>query len=233
MNTQHAILLVEDDPNFGKVLKSYLEVHGYAVDLVADGARAIGHFRRKHYSLCILDVMLPHRDGFDIAREIRLINKTIPLFFLTAKGMVEDVLQGFSMGADDYLVKPFDSEILLCKIKAIIRRHTTQMEEHQQEEYQIGKYLFNITFRTLRSEDGTQKLSPKETALLELLCRNMNSITLREEALKTIWGDDSYFTTRSMDVYMTKLRRYLKHDPKVEITNILGNGYILSVQKKT
>ena len=145
---------------------------------------------------------------------------------------MEDVLQGFSMGADDYLVKPFDSEILLCKIKAIIRRHATLMEEHQQEEYQIGKYLFNITFRTLSSEEGTRILSPKETALLEMLCRNMNSITLRDEALKTIWGDDSYFTTRSMDVYMSKLRRYLKHDTEIEITNILGNGYILSVHNQ-
>jgi two-component system, OmpR family, response regulator len=229
MNTKPKIFLVEDDTNFGMVLKSYLQIQGYEVTLIADGAKALNNFRNNHYDMCILDVMLPGVDGFHIAREIRLINESIPLFFLTAKGMIEDVLQGFKMGADDYIVKPFETEVLLCKIRAILKRHCAQQEQNVQEEYSLGKYTFNRTFRTLSLGTKKMRLSPKESCLLELMCRNLNKVTTRECALKSIWGDDNYFTTRSMDVFITKLRKYLKEDPRVEISNLHGNGYILSV----
>lgn len=232
MSNKYKIFLVEDDKNFGMVLKSYLEVQGFLVFLFEDGARAISNFRNNEYDICILDVMLPSIDGFSIAREIRLINETIPLFFLTAKVMKEDMMKGFLLGADDYITKPFDSEVLLCKIKAILKRHCTQKEVAEQEEYTIGKYIFNNRFRTLQKDNEIQKLSPKESCLLQLMCKNINNITSRELALKSIWGDDNYFTTRSMDVFVTKLRKYLKDDPLVEISNIHGNGYILSVKQK-
>ena len=230
MNKQR-IFLVEDDKNFGMVLKSYLEIHGFHVNLIEDGARAIHTFRNNEYDICILDVMLPNFDGYTVAREIRLINETIPLFFLTAKTLKEDILKGFSLGADDYITKPFDSEVLLLKIKAILKRHCVQKEISEQEEYTIGNYIYNSRFRTLTLGKEIQKLSPKESSLLLLMCKNLNNITPREIALKTIWGDDNYFTTRSMDVFVTKLRKYLKDDLKVEILNLHGNGYILSVKE--
>ncbi len=231
MSNKHRIFLVEDDKNFGMVLKSYLEVHGFYVYLFEDGARAINNFRNNEYDICILDVMLPNFDGFSIAREIRLINETIPLFFLTAKTLKEDMTKGFMLGADDYITKPFDSEVLLFKIKAILKRHCVQKEKTEQEEYNIGKYVFNSRFRTLTLENEIQKLSPKESCLLQLMCKNINNITSRETALKSIWGDDNYFTTRSMDVFVTKLRKFLKDDTRIEISNIHGNGYILSVKE--
>ena len=230
MSNKQKIFLVEDDKNFGMVLKSYLEVQGYIVDLFEDGAKAISNFRKEEYDICVLDVMLPHFDGYTIAQEIRKTNETIPLFFLTAKTLKEDVMKGFMLGADDYITKPFDSEVLLLKIKAILKRHCAQKESEEQEEYEIGNYLFNSRFRTLTLNNSTNKLSPKEACLLQLLCKNMNNITPREIALKTIWGDDNYFTTRSMDVFVTKLRKYLKDDPGVEISNLHGNGYILHVK---
>jgi two-component system, OmpR family, response regulator len=232
MSQKPKIFLVEDDTNFGNVLRSYLEVQGFDVTLIEDGAKAVNNFRNNHYDMCILDVMLPHVDGFSIAREIRLINENIPLFFLTAKSMKEDVLKGFAMGADDYITKPFEAEVLLCKIKAILKRHCAQKEQSCQEEYPLGKYIFNSTFRTLCLDAQTIRLSPKESCLLELMCKNLNKVTTRETALKSIWGDDNYFTTRSMDVFVTKLRKYLNSDPCVEILNQHGNGYILSVKQE-
>lgn len=231
MNRACKIFLVEDDRNFGMVLKSYLEVHGFQVFLFDDGARAISNFRNNEYDICILDVMLPTLDGFSIAREIRLVNETVPLFFLTAKTLKEDMMKGFMLGADDYITKPFDSEVLLCKIKAILKRQGTRKVNEEPEEYVIGKFVFNSRFRTLQWGDETQKLSPKESCLLQLMCKNLNNVTSRELALKLIWGDDNYFTTRSMDVFVTKLRKYLKADPQIEISNIHGNGYILSVKQ--
>jgi len=231
MNNKQRIFLVEDDKNFGAVLKSYLEIQGFHVSLIEDGAKAIHSFRNNEYDICILDVMLPNFDGFAVAREIRLINETIPIFFLTAKTLKEDIMKGFSLGADDYITKPFDSEVLLCKVKAILKRHGVQKEMTEQEEYIIGKYVFNSRFRTLQHRNELQKLSPKESCLLQLMCKNINNITSRETALKTIWGDDNYFTTRSMDVFVTKLRKYLKDDSQIEISNLHGNGYILSVKE--
>jgi two-component system, OmpR family, response regulator len=231
MKNNYKIFLVEDDNNFGRVLKSYLEVQGFSVFLFEDGPKAISNFHTNGYDICILDVMLPNMDGYSIAREIRLLNETIPLFFLTAKIMKEDVMKGYLVGADDYITKPFDSEVLICKIKAILKRHCAQKENIKQEEYIIGKYFFNSRFRTLQYANNIRKLSPKETLLLHLLCNNINNITSRETTLKTIWGDDNYFTTRSMDVFITKLRKYLKNDPNVDISNINRYGYILSVKE--
>jgi len=224
--------MVEDDKNFGAVLKSYLEIHDFFVEWVEDGSLAIDTYKRGKYSICILDVMLPNVDGFTIARHIRELDADIPLIFLTAKTLKKDVLEGFRIGADDYITKPFDSEVLLYKIKAILKRNLAYSVNQVKNEYQIGKYLFNHDQRTIRFDEYVQKLSPKESELLYLLCRQMNSVLSREEALKSIWGDDNYFTTRSMDVFITKLRKFLKEDPTVEIVNIHGSGYKLNVFKE-
>ena len=223
--------MVEDDKNFGAVLKSYLEIHDFHVEWIEDGSLAIDAYKRERFSICILDVMLPNVDGFTIARQIRELDEDVPLIFLTAKTLKKDVLEGFRIGADDYITKPFDSEVLLFKIKAILKRNLQQVNDRIRNEYQIGRYLFNHDQRTVAHDKEVQKLSPKESELLYLLCRQMNSVLSREEALKSIWGDDNYFTTRSMDVFITKLRKYLKEDPSVEIVNIHGSGYKLNVLK--
>lgn len=224
------ILLVEDDVNFGAILRSYLELNDYEVRWVDDGAKAIPAFRESEYRLCILDVMLPNTDGFTIGRAIRQTHPKIPMIFLTAKTLKDDILEGFKIGADDYITKPFDSEVLLFKIKAILKRHEPSRDAEQPREYHIGTYVFNPFLRTLLSGSFSRKLSPKETELLKLLCQSMNDVLPREVALKTIWGDDNYFTTRSMDVFITKLRKYLSEDANVEIENIHGSGYRLIVR---
>lgn len=223
------ILLAEDDPNFGIVLKDYLELHDYQVTLSPDGCQAITAFRNGKYNLCILDVMMPGKDGFTLAREIKKLNADMPLIFLTAKAMKEDMLEGFRIGADDYITKPFDSEVLLCKIKAIMHRKNgnAPIEKPEVTEYTIGQYRFQYKLRLLHYNGAIQKLSPKESELLRLLCQNLNDVMPREEALQRIWHEDSYFTARSMDVYIAKLRKYLKLDPAVEIINIHGQGYRL------
>ncbi len=224
------LFLLEDDKNFGSVLKAYLEMNDYEVLWVTDGLHAIKAFKTKEFDLCILDVMLPHIDGFTVAREIKMLNSAVPLIFLTAKTLKEDVLQGFKLGADDYITKPFDSEVLLCKIHAILNRHVVfAQEEEEKNEYSVGKYVFNFKLRTIKLGESEQKLSPKEAELLKMLCERINDVLPRELALKAIWRDDNYFTTRSMDVFITKLRKYFKDDPKIEIANIHGSGYILSV----
>jgi two-component system OmpR family response regulator len=219
------IFLVEDDLSFGSVLKSYLEINDYSVDWVDDGKYAMEHFRKGVFDICILDVMLPHVDGFTIANEIRQINNTVPIVFLTAKKLKEDVLKGYGVGGDDYITKPFDTDILLCKIKAIIARR--EVHDGSRDLYQIGKFVFNAKLRTLTSIDTEYKLSPKEGQLLELLAINPNALISRELALKKIWGSDDYFTARSMDVYITKLRKYLSDDPSLVIKNIHGAGFQL------
>ena len=226
------ILLAEDDPNFGIVLKDYLELHDYVVKLSPDGCQAITAFRQGSFDLCILDVMMPGKDGFTLAREIKKLNPDMPLIFLTAKSMKEDMLEGFKIGADDYITKPFDSEVLLYKIKAIMHRKggTAATEKPEVSEYSIGQYRFQHKLRLLHHNGDIQKLSPKETDLLHLLCQHLNDITPREEALLRIWHEDSYFTARSMDVYIAKLRKYLRQDPAVEIINIHGQGYRLCAQ---
>jgi DNA-binding response OmpR family regulator len=227
MNGDLKIFMVEDDKNFGAELKSYLSIHDYEVEWIHDGAKALDVFSSRNFDLCILDVMLPHVDGFTIATEIRKINEHIPIIFLTAKTLKKDILEGFRLGADDYITKPFDSEVLLMKIKAILRRNTFLNDPSEQKEFSIGKYTFKADLRTILYEGVEQKLSPKESELLRLLCVHMNQVLPREEALISIWGEESYFTTRSMDVFMSKIRKYLKDDPRVGIETVHGSGYIL------
>jgi DNA-binding response OmpR family regulator len=219
------ILLVEDDPNFGNVLKNYLELNDYDITLCRDGVEGKEAFVKGQFDLCILDVMMPKKDGFTLAEEIRLVDQEIPIIFLTAKTMKEDVLQGFRIGADDYLTKPFDSEVLLHKLKAILKRSNDVDIAFNQSEFKIGKYKFNYEHRLILNNGSQQKLSPKEAELLRLLCTHMNDVMPRQKALKIIWGDDNYFTARSMDVFITKLRKYFKDDPNIDIINIHSKGF--------
>lgn len=223
------IFLVEDDLSFGSVLKSYLELNDFSVDWIDDGKFAVDHFRKGVFDICILDVMLPHVDGFTIASEIRKINNNVPIIFLTAKKLKEDVLRGYGAGGDDYVTKPFDTDILLAKIRAIISRRDSQ--SGIRDIFEIGKFIFNARLRTLTIGDDEKKLSPKEAQLLELLALNPNSLISREMALKKIWGADDYFTARSMDVYITKLRKFLSEDPSLNIKNIHGAGFQLIVRE--
>jgi DNA-binding response OmpR family regulator len=223
------IFLVEDDLSFGSVLKSYLELNDYSVDWVDDGKYAVEHFRKGVFDICILDVMLPHVDGFTIASEIRKINNVVPIVFLTAKKLKDDVLKGYGAGGDDYVTKPFDTEILLAKIRAIISRR--ELQTGTKDIFEIGKFVFNAKLRTLTCGDDEKKLSPKEAQLLELLALNSNELISREMALKKIWGADDYFTARSMDVYITKLRKFLSEDPRLNIKNIHGAGFQLIIRE--
>ena len=223
------LLLVEDDVNVGFVLKSYLEMNDFEVELISDGKDAVPAFKKKQYDLCILDVMLPNVDGFSIAREFRKINKKVPIIFLTAKSLKDDVLEGFKAGADDYLTKPFDSDVLLVKIRAIIRRNNGIKPEIEKE-VKIGKYIFDTKLRTLTHKEQSFRLTPREADLLKELILNKNNVLDRNEALKKIWGDDNYFNARSMDVYITKLRKYFKDDDKIQINNIHGSGFILVME---
>ncbi len=222
------IFLVEDDLSFGSVLKSYLELNDYDVEWVDDGKFAMDHFRQGVFDICILDVMLPHVDGFTIASEIRNINNTVPIVFLTAKKLKEDVLKGYGVGGDDYVTKPFDTDILLAKIRAILARRDYQTGV--KDVFEIGKFVFNVRLRTLTSGTEEKKLSPKEAQLLELLALNPNELIGREMALKKIWGSDDYFTARSMDVYITKLRKFLSSDDRLNIKNIHGAGFQLIIR---
>jgi len=228
------ILLVEDDPNFGTVLKDYLAMNDYNVTHAKNGMEGFEKFKKDDYDLCILDVMMPYKDGFTLAKEIREKNEDVPIIFLTAKAMKEDVLKGYKVGADDYLNKPFDSEVLLMKIKAIIQRKATDsITDSKQFEFQIGDMFLNskLRFLTYKKEDPI-KLSPKENELLRLLALHKNDLMPRELALTKIWRDDNYFTSRSMDVYIAKLRKYLGKDDGVEIVNIHGEGFRLVVKSE-
>ena len=228
---QRRILLVEDDPNFGNILKEYLMINGYEVTLAKNGIEGFETFKKEDFDLCLLDVMMPYKDGFTLAKEIREKNETIPLIFLTAKTMKEDVLKGFKIGADDYLSKPFDSEVLLAKIKSILgRRVMVASPDSEEMEFAIGSFNLNAKLRLLSyKEEKPVKLSPKENQLLRLLALHINDLLPREKALNKIWRDDNYFTSRSMDVYIAKLRKYLKQDQNVEILNIHGEGFRLVV----
>ncbi|MDP2335012.1 MAG: response regulator transcription factor [Bacteroidota bacterium] len=229
MTTKPHIFLVEDDLSFGAVLKSYLEINDFEVDWIDDGQNALNQFTKHNFDICILDVMLPHVDGFTIAAEIRKINLEIPILFLTAKNLREDVLKGYKIGADDYITKPFDTEVLIFKLKAILKR-ISGIQPKGSGFYQIGSYLFDFKLRVLEHDHSKQKLSPKESELLKMLCEKQNELLPREAALKKIWGDDGYFTARSMDVYLTKLRKLFSDDPTVEIRNIHGSGFMLEIK---
>jgi len=221
------ILLCEDDTNLGMVLKNYLELNDYEVILERDGRLGLAAFQREKFDICLLDVMMPNMDGFALAEEIRDINPDVPLFFLSAKTMKDDIIQGYKLGADDYITKPFDSEVLLLKIKAILKRNEEMHREEVNAEFDMGKYHFNPRLRELTFDGKVQVLSPKENELLKMLCEYKNDLLSREIALKKIWGSDTYFNGRSMDVYIAKLRKYLKEDNTIEIVNIHGNGFRL------
>tara|TARA_B100001250_G_scaffold412276_1_gene443055 strand:+ start:296 stop:1000 length:705 start_codon:yes stop_codon:yes gene_type:complete len=228
---QKKILIVEDDFNFGNILRDYLILNDYFVILAKNGIEGMEKFEKENFDLCILDVMMPFKDGFTLGKEIREKNDRIPLFFLSAKTLKEDVLKGFKIGADDYLTKPFDSEVLLAKIKATLNRKTYfTFPESLVYEFDIGKFKFNSKLRFLSyGEKKHIKLSPKENQLLRLLVLKINDLLLRETALIKIWRDDNYFTSRSMDVYIAKLRKHLKLDSRVQIINIHGEGFRLIV----
>ena len=229
---QKKILIVEDDYNFGNILKDSLKLNNYDVVLSKNGIDGLDKFHKVKFDLCILDVMMPYKDGFTLAKEIRNFNQNIPLIFLTAKTLKEDVLKGFKIGADDYLTKPFDSEVLLAKIKVILnRKNYINIPENKNNDFIIGKFKLNSKLRLLSIDNNVTKLSPKENQLLRLLAIHVNDLLPREMALNKIWRDDNYFTSRSMDVYIAKLRKHLKADKKVEILNIHGEGFRMVVSK--
>jgi DNA-binding response OmpR family regulator len=224
---KYKVLLCEDDTNLGMVLKNYLELNDYDVILERDGRLGLAAFQREKFDICLLDVMMPHMDGFTLAEEIRDVDPDMPLFFLSAKTMKEDIIAGYKLGADDYITKPFDSEVLLHKIKAILKRNEEENRIAENLEFDLGSYHFNPKLRELSHAGIMQTLSPKENELLKMLAEHKNDLLPREQALKRIWGSDTYFNGRSMDVYIAKLRKYLKDDANIEIVNIHGNGFRL------
>ena len=226
MSKKKKILLVEDDPNFGSIMKSYLELNDFMVVLKEDGKQGLSAFKSEPFDICILDVMMPEMDGFTLAKEIKKANSQVPFIFLTAKSLKEDMIEGFRTGADDYITKPFDSEVLLFKLHAILKRNLQGAEnDADQNEMKVGNLLFNFQLRTLSYNQITHQLSPKEASLLKMLCTAKDGILLRKDALQKIWGADNYFNGRSMDVFIARLRKCLKADPSIEIANIHGNGF--------
>ena len=221
------IYVADDEKNICFLIQNFLEKEGFEVRCFEDGESILAACEEQMPDLCILDVMMPKNDGFTLAKEIRQINSEIPIIFLTAKNMKEDVLEGFKLGADDYMSKPFSMEELLLRIEAVLRRSTGLKPEDEQEIFKIGKLTFNSKKQTLFDGEEEQKLTTKESELLKLLCQNVNKVLERNYALKNIWADDNYFNARSMDVYITKLRKHLKKDPSVEIINVHGKGYKL------
>ena len=226
MDEKLRILLCEDDENLGMLLRGYLQAKGYNADLFADGESGYKAFLKGKYDICVLDIMMPKKDGFQLAQEIRTINSEVPVIFLTAKALKEDILEGFKIGADDYITKPFSMEELVMRIDAIMRR-VKGKKGKEITMYKIGKFTFDTQKQVLIVDDMSTKLTTKESELLSLLCAHVNEILERNFALKTIWIDDNYFNARSMDVYITKLRKHLKADPSIEIINIHGKGYNL------
>jgi two-component system, OmpR family, response regulator len=227
------VLLAEDDRNLGNILKNYLDAKGFATTLCVNGQEAVDIFSKKEFDFCILDIMMPVLDGFSVAREFRQTNRKTPILFLTAKSLQEDKLKGFEMGADDYMTKPFSMEELLMRMQAILRRteDTGKTAESGNGIFAIGQYTFDFKRQVLAFKGKEQKLTSKEAGLLNLLCTNANNVLERSTALNQIWNDDSYFNARSMDVYIVKLRKYLKQDPTVELINVHGVGFKLVMNK--
>ncbi|RZK40861.1 MAG: response regulator transcription factor [Pedobacter sp.] len=226
------ILLVEDDPNLGLLLQDYLQLKGkFDVVLCTDGDEGLKSFMKHNFDLCILDVMMPKKDGFTLGKDIRKINENVPIIFATAKAMMEDKALAYDLGGDDYITKPFRIEELLLRINALLKRvsRDNPAGEAIQTQFEIGKYTFDYTTQLIHFNGQQQKLSTKEAELLQLLCIKKNTVLTREEALLSIWHDDNYFNGRSMDVFLSKLRKYLRDDPKVEILNVHGKGYKLLV----
>jgi len=225
MSKEH-LLIVEDDENLGQILKEYLEIKGFSTHLARDGEAGLEAFNDHRFDLCILDIMMPKKDGFTLAREIKLLDKEIPIIFLTAKSMKEDTIEGLKIGADDYITKPFSMEELLLRITAVLRR-LGGVQTEKKSTYEFGQFKFNYDQQVLEFNGQQQKLTSKESELLRLLCQNMNQTMDRSLALKLIWKDDSYFNARSMDVYIAKLRKHLKKDPDIQILTIHGEGFKL------
>ena len=226
------ILLVEDDPNLGMLLEDYLSLKGkFDVKLCKDGDEGLKAFTAQDFDICIFDVMMPKKDGFTLAKDVRKINAEIPIIFATAKGMMEDKTEAFNLGGDDYITKPFRIEELLLRINSLLKRVAYQDQEPEKKptQFTIGSYHFDFQNQLITIAQQQQKVSTKEAELLRLLCLKMNDVLTREEALLQIWHDDNYFNGRSMDVFLSKLRKYLKDDPKVEIINVHGKGYKLLV----
>ena len=225
------ILIVEDDLNFGSILADFLRLHSFNITLSKNGIDGLKKFKSQSFDMCILDVMMPFKDGFTLAKEIRNINDSVPMIFLTAKSLKDDVIKGFKIGADDYIIKPFDSDILLLKIKSLFKRDfRSRLVKDKKTEYKFSKFIFDSKLRQLRfNKENPVTLSPKESDLLELLIINVNDLTPRDEALIKIWKDDNYFTSRSMDVYITKIRKYLSKDSSIRIDNIHGKGFKLTL----
>lgn len=223
----HKILLVEDDPNLGFMLCEYLNARGYETSLANDGDKGLNMFMENQYDFCILDVMMPKKDGFALAKEIKTKSPNVPIMFLTAKSMTDDTIKGLSLGADDYMTKPFSMEELLLRIKAIMKRVIPDQKPDIVEKYTLGNLQFFPLNQALHDHEQVFKLTTKEADLLSLFCQNINKTVSRSYALKLIWGDDSYFNARSMDVYITKLRKFLKSDPSIQILNLHGEGFKL------
>ena len=226
------ILLAEDDLNLGMLLVDYLETEGFAVKLCKDGDLALKAFQNNQFSLCLLDVMMPKMDGFSLAKAIRLKDKNIPIIFITAKSLKEDKLKGYDLGADDYITKPFDEEELLWKIKALIRRIPNGKEEVKQEIISLGKYSFDFNNQSLTISNKTKRITEKESEILRYLSQHRDKVVKREDLLKDIWGENDYFLGRSLDVFITKIRKYLKEDPILNIENVFGVGFILNTAGK-
>jgi len=227
------VLLAEDDPNLGNLLKTYLEAKGFLPTLCSDGEQALNVFKTEAFNFCIIDVMMPVKDGYTLVKDIRKIDTKVPVLFLTAKNMQEDKLKGFHLGADDYITKPFSMEELLMRMNAILRRIADNTKEIPTDKiFKIGKYTFDFNRQILHFNGKEQKLTSKESDLLALLCQNINQVVDRSLALNRIWKDDSYFNARSMDVYITKLRKYLKDDPEIELLNVHGIGFKLIANDK-
>jgi DNA-binding response OmpR family regulator len=230
------ILFVEDDPNLSMILQDYLEMIGYYVDHAFDGVAGLDYFRKNKYDLLILDVMMPKKDGFTLADDIRKQNTKVPIIFLTAKNLKEDRIRGFQTGCDDYMTKPFSTEELSLRIKAILKRCAvikSNVDDKEIETFTVGKFTFDNSNMILMYDGEERRLTRKETGLLRLLCLNINGLLPREVALETIWGDTDYFIGRSMDVFITKLRKYLKDDPNVRIANVHGIGFKLEVKSES
>lgn len=227
-NQKVRVLLAEDDRNLGNILKSYLDAKGYSTRLCVNGQEAYDQFVREKFDFCVVDVMMPLKDGFTLAKEIRQHDRQIPILFLTAKSLEDDKLKGFQAGADDYLTKPFSMEELLMRMEAILRR--TGGGQAANKLYKIGNFDFDYNLQILKFNGNEHRLTSKENELLRLLCENMNETLDRSFALNKIWQDDSYFNARSMDVYIAKLRKYLKEDPNVELINVHGIGFKLVVK---